>query len=53
MTLANDVPSDGKILVQFPKWDEAGLGATFITPMVSAITVTECSVAFNTPTCTV
>jgi len=53
LTLANEMPLDGKIMVVFPKWDEVSLGATFITPMVYANTVTECSLAFNTPKCSV
>lgn len=51
--LANDVPTDGKIVVVFPKYDDKTQGATFMGSMVTSSTVSRCRVAFSTPTCSV
>lgn len=53
MVMGNAVPSDGKIVITFPKWDLEYKGASIITSMVTPNTVTQCSVAFSTPSCDV
>ena len=53
MTVDNQPPADGKVLLKFPKWDDAAQGATIVTPIVSSETVTSCSVIFSKAVCTV
>ena len=49
LTLVNDMPVDGKIILVFPKWDDYSLGANFVSPMITSSTVTECNVPYASP----
>jgi len=53
LKIENKIPSNGQVIIKFPKWDNPESGANFLSSMVTQKTVTSCSSPLNNPTCSV